>query len=445
MVQTNPISSHRKLVVQKFGGTSVATTERIMNVARILIDQQNGMGHTKGPCDVVAVISAMSGETNRLVELATQINPQPWSREYDMLLASGEQVAVALVSLAINSLGGKARPLLGYQIGVHTDSVYSKARIRGIDTALLRKELAQGVIPVVAGFQGVDVENNITTLGRGGSDTSAVAIAAALNADDCDIFTDVDGVYTTDPRICPKARKIKTISYEEMMELASLGAKVLQIRSVELAAKYKVPVHVCSSFKVLTDKVTDKIIGENSRTSRDGELIAGTRVVAEGAPMEHVVVSGIAADAQDAKITIMNLPDRPGLAYEIFGPLADSAIVVDVIVQNTSYEGKLSLSFTVPRLELKKALSLIEARFRPLFPEMLIASETDLAKISVVGVGMRHHPGVAAKMFKVLADASINIRLITTSEIKISVLINEAHMKTAVQNLHTAFDLDRSE
>ena len=420
-LKSKPIArTPSRIVVQKFGGTSVGNIERILNVARILIDTQ------KQGRSVVAVVSAMSGETNRLVDLATQINPQPWSREYDMLLASGEQVAVALVSLAINSLGGKARPLLGYQLGIQTDSVYSKARIKAIDTTILEAELAKGVIPVVAGFQGVDVENNITTLGRGGSDTSAVALAAALQKDgqsvDCDIYTDVDGVYTTDPRICPKARKIDSISYEEMMELASLGAKVLQIRSVELAAKYKVPVQVCSSF----------------------DLVPGTWVVAEGASMEHVVVSGIAADANDAKITIMNLPDRPGLAYEIFGPLAEASIVVDVIVQNTSTEGKLSLSFTVPRLELKRALDLIESRFRKQFPELLVASETDLAKVSIVGVGMRHHPGVASKMFRVLAEEGVNVKLITTSEIKISVLIPQDQMKKAVQSLHTAFDLDRS-
>ncbi len=403
------------IIVQKFGGTSVGSIERIKNVAKILLDTQ------KSGKQVVAVVSAMSGETNRLVDLANQINPQPWGREYDMLLASGEQVAVALVTLAINSLGGKARGLLGHQIGIRTDSVYSKARIQGIDTDLLHAELHKGVIPVVAGFQGVDVENNITTLGRGGSDTSAVAIAAALKAP-CDIFTDVDGVYTTDPRLCAKARKFERISFEEMMELASLGAKVLQIRSVELAAKYKVPLHVCSSF----------------------DLVPGTRVVAEGGSMEHVVVSGIAADAGDAKITIMNLPDRPGLAYEIFGPLAESAVVVDVIVQNTSSEGKCSVSFTVPKVELQKAIDTVEARFRRTFPAMNIATENDIAKVSIVGVGMRHHPGVAAKMFKVLAEAGINIRLITTSEIKISVLIDQAKMKDAVQKLHTAFDLDKT-
>lgn len=412
-----------RVVVQKFGGTSVGSVERILNVAKILMDTQK-RGH-----GVVAVVSAMSGETNRLVELATKINPQPWSREYDMLLASGEQVSVALLSLAINSLGGTARPLLGYQLGIQTDSVYSKARITEIDTSILLKELGHGVIPVVAGFQGVDVENNITTLGRGGSDTSAVAIAAALGSSlkqevDCEIFTDVDGVYTTDPRLCSKASKLDFISYEEMMELASLGAKVLQIRSVELAAKYNVPVKVCSSFE---NKPGTWVVSEEK---------------AKGKSMEHVVVSGIAADSQDAKVTIMNLPDRAGLAYEIFGPLAKASVVVDVIVQNTSMENRCSVSFTVPKLELSAALEIIEAKFRQQFPEMLVSSETDIAKVSVVGVGMRHHPGVAAKMFEVLAKEGINIKLITTSEIKISVLVSQNQMAKAVQKLHEAFELD---
>lgn len=414
------------VVVQKFGGTSVGTTERILNVAKILMQTQaRGRG-------VVGVVSAMAGETNRLVDLATKINPQPWSREYDMLLASGEQVAVALVSLAINSLGGKARPFLGHQIGIQTDSIYSRARIKAIDSSVLERELSRGVIPVVAGFQGVDVENNITTLGRGGSDTSAVALAAALSKThkvECDIFTDVDGVYTTDPRICPRARRIDVMSYEDMMELASLGAKVLQIRSVELAAKYKVPLRVCSSF-------------DTSASSTDGTLILDEAIVGEMTSMEHVVVSGIAADANDAKITLLNLPDRVGLASEIFGPLAQASVVVDVIVQTTSSEGKLSLSFTVPKLDLAKATELLRDKFQPQFPKMEIQTQTNLAKVSVVGVGMRHHPGVAAQMFEVLAAAKINIHLITTSEIKISVLIDEAHMKDAVSRLHSAFGLD---
>ncbi|MEW6058170.1 MAG: aspartate kinase [Bdellovibrionota bacterium] len=407
------------LIVQKFGGTSVGSIERIRHVAQLMIDTQR-RGH-----QVVGVVSAMSGETNRLVDLATQINPQPWSKEYDMLLASGEQVSVALVTLAINSLGGKARGLLAHQLGILTDSVYSKARIQGINTDALRREISQGVIPVVAGFQGVDVENNITTLGRGGSDTSAVAIAAALGADDCEIYTDVDGVYSTDPRLCSKARKLKTITYDEMMELAGLGAKVLQIRSVELAAKYKVSLHVRSSF----------------------DLIEGTRVVAEGPKMEQVVVSGIAADLNDAILTVSNLSDQPGLAYEIFSPLAQSTVVVDVIVQAraANAEEGLSLSFTVPKTDLPKAKEILEEKFRSRFPRMQIQSETNAAKVSIVGAGMRHHPGVAAKMFGVLAAAGINIKLISTSEIKVTVLVDASKAQEAVQRLHEAFELDKSQ
>lgn len=413
------------ILVQKFGGTSVGSTERIINVAKRMIESQ------KKGFKIVGVVSAMSGETNRLVDLATQINPQPWSKEYDMLLASGEQVSVALVTLAINSLGGKARGFLGHQLGIVTDSVYSKARITGIDSKILEAELDRGVIPVVAGFQGVDVENNITTLGRGGSDTSAVAIAAALQERglevDCEIYTDVDGVYTTDPRLCSKAKKLSKISYDEMMELASLGAKVLQIRSVELAAKYKVPLHVRSSF----------------------DFVEGTRVVSEDKSMEHVVVSGIAADLNDAKITINNLADKPGLAHEIFAPLSEASIVVDVIVQSTgtdaSSKNTTSLSFTVPKLETAKAIAVVEKVLRPNFPAMQISSETDLAKVSIVGVGMRHHPGVAAKMFKILAQNDINIKLISTSEIKITVVIDSSKAKLAVEKLHSGFELDKTQ
>ena len=421
------------IIVQKFGGTSVGTIERIRSVAELMLETQ-----AQGK-QVVGVVSAMSGETNRLVDLATQINPQPWSKEYDLLLASGEQVSVALLALAIHAQGGKARGLLGHQLGIVTDSVYSKARIQQIHTHVLQAELAKGVIPIVAGFQGVDTENNITTLGRGGSDTSAVAIAAALaemqgSPVDCEIYTDVDGVYTTDPRLCAKARKLKTITYDEMMELASLGAKVLQIRSVELAAKYKVPLHVRSSF----------------------DPVEGTWVIPEGPQMEQVVVSGIAADLNDAKITIMNLEDQPGIAADLFAPMAEASIVVDVIVQTTSStssstsspsqdsKNSLSLSFTVPKLDMPRALELVESKFRSRFPKMQVSSETDIAKISVVGVGMRHHPGVAAKMFKTLAASEINIKLISTSEIRITVLVDSKDAKTAVERLHTAFELDRS-
>jgi aspartate kinase len=417
------------LIVQKFGGTSVGTIERICHVAAWALDSQ-----AKGD-QIVLVVSAMSGETNRLVDLATRINPIPYSREYDVLIASGEQVAVGLVSLAINTEAEKrglitrdqykARPLLGHQIGILTDSIFSKARIQAIDTTLLRKEISNGVIPVIAGFQGVDPENNITTLGRGGSDTSAVAIAAALKADDCEIYTDVDGVYTTDPRLCGEARKISRISYEEMMELASLGAKVLQIRSVELAAKYQLPIHVRSSFNP----------------------VEGTHVVSKEAlsQMEQVVVAGVAADAAQVKFTLQNISDSPGVAAKIFGALSYAAIVVDVIVQDIPSNGILTVSFTVGKGDFLKAKEALEQLKSKDFPQMRIMEEKDLAKVSIVGVGMQHHPGVASKMFSLLAQAGINIKLITTSEIKISCMVADSELKKAVQCLHKGFELEKVE
>jgi aspartate kinase len=419
------------VVVQKFGGTSVGTIERIQHVARWALDCQ-----AKGD-DIVLVVSAMSGETNRLVELAMKINPIPYSREYDMLIASGEQIAVGLVSLAINTEaekrgiiprdGHRARPMLGYQIGILTDNVFSKARIQAIDTSVLQREISRKVIPVIAGFQGVDPENNITTLGRGGSDTSAVAIAAALKADDCEIYTDVDGVYTTDPRLCAEARKIKRISYEEMMELASLGAKVLQIRSVELAAKYRTPLHVRSSF----------------------DPVEGTRVVSKeslGNAMEQVVVAGVAADSAQVKLTLQNVPDRPGAAAKIFGALSRASIVVDVIVQDISSSGLLTVSFTVGKadhLKAKQVLEDLRSDASAQMKDMKVAEEGDLAKVSIVGVGMQHHPGVASKMFSLLAEAGINIKLITTSEIKVSCMIAGAEAKRAVECLHRGFELQK--
>jgi len=423
------------LIVQKFGGTSVGSVERIRHVAQWALDSQaNGN-------DIVLVVSAMSGETNRLVELATQINPIPYSREFDMLIASGEQVAVGLVSLAINTeaerrgllsvAGAKAknywaRPLLGHQIGIKTDSIYSKARIQAIDTTLLKREIQKKVIPVIAGFQGVDPDNNITTLGRGGSDTSAVAIAAALSADDCEIYTDVDGVYTTDPRLCPDARKISRISYEEMMELASLGAKVLQIRSVELAAKYKLPLHVRSSFN----------------------RMEGTRVVPQellGSKMEQVVVAGVAADGSQTKFTLQNIPDRPGVAARVFGALSQASIVVDIIVQDVPSNGRLTISFTVGRPDFLSAKQVLRDIKDTIYPEMVVVEEKDLAKVSIVGVGMQHHPGVASQMFALLAKAGINIKLITTSEIKISCLVDDSQMMQAVQQLHEGFELHKTD
>lgn len=418
-------------IVQKFGGTSVGSIERIQNVAKWALDTQ-----ARGDKPVL-VVSAMSGETNRLVELATQINPVPYSREYDLLVASGEQIAVGLVTLAINTEASRrglisgdqyrARGFLGHQIGIITDSVFSKARIQAIDTTVLKREIAQDVIPVIAGFQGVDPENNITTLGRGGSDTSAVAIAVALQADDCEIYTDVDGVYTTDPRLCGEARKIKKISYEEMMELASLGAKVLQIRSVELAAKHNMPLHVRSSF----------------------DPVEGTHVVSQevlGNALEQVVVAGVAADKDQVKFTVQNIADQPGMAAKIFGALSRAAIVVDVIVQDVPSNGLITVSFTVGKTDYLKSKQVLEnLTSNSEFKSMRIAEETDLAKVSIVGVGMQHHPGVASKMFSLLAQAGINIKLITTSEIKVSCMILGSDIQRAVQCLHQGFELQKLE
>ena len=427
------------LIVQKFGGTSVGSLERIQHVAQWALDSQ-----AKGD-DIVLVVSAMSGETNRLVEMALQINPIPDSREYDLLISSGEQISVGLVTLAINTEAEKrgllgvglsgdgqkkrkwaARGLLGHQIGIRTDSIFSKARIQAIDTALLRNELTQRVIPVIAGFQGVDPDNNITTLGRGGSDTSAVAIAAALGADDCEIYTDVDGVYTTDPRLCKEARKIKAISYEEMMELASLGAKVLQIRSVELAAKYRLPLHVRSSFNP----------------------VEGTRVISKellGSQMEQVMVAGVAADPAQVKFTLQNLKDSPGIAAQVFGALSRAAVVVDVIVQDVPSNGMMTLSFTVGKSDAPKSKKILEDLQKEVFSGLKIVEEGALAKVSIVGVGMQHHPGVASQMFSLLAESGVNIKLITTSEIKISCLIQEGEMKQAVECLHRGFKLHQIE
>lgn len=403
------------LVVQKFGGTSVGTVERIRAVAQLLAKtQQDGN-------QVVAVISAMSGETNRLVGLANAINPMPWSLEYDMLLAAGEQQAIALVALAINSIGAKAKPLLAHQIGIKTDSVYSKARILDIHTEEIKKLLDQNIIPVIAGFQGVDSDNQITTLGRGGSDTSAVAIAAALNADDCEIYTDVDGIYTTDPRLCSKAKKMSEVSYDVMIELASLGAKVLQIRSVELAAKYKVPLHVRSSF----------------------DLVPGTRIVGEKKSMETVLVSGVAAESDCARFNLSNLPDSCNTLVDVFAPIAEAGIVVDIITQNRMDNGTLKVAFTASEVESEKVKHLVQTKLINQFPHLSLESETGLAKVSIVGVGMRNHPGVAAKAFKVVSEADVKIVMIATSEIKVSMVVDRNRMKDCVEKLHDAFQLEQ--
>ena len=403
------------LIVQKYGGTSVGTVERIRNVARRCIASQRA-GH-----DVVVIASAMSGETNRLLSLAREVNPDPpagYERELDVIAATGEQVSVGLLSLAIAGEGGQAQSFLGSQVRIVTDSAFTRARIKSIDAASIHEALQKGRIAVVAGFQGTDEDGNITTLGRGGSDTSGVAIAAALKADVCEIYTDVDGVYTTDPNICANARKIARISYEEMLELASLGAKVLQIRSVEFGMKYGVRIHVRSSFN-------------------ESE---GTWVIPEEESMEHVLVAGVTVARDEAKITLVGVPDHPGVAARIFRPLSDAKINVDLILQNISAEGRTDLTFTVPRGDLKPALEKIAATLPELTPAQ-IKTDDAIAKVSVVGVGMRSHAGVAQRMFELLANENINIMMISTSEIKISVVVEAKYAELAVRVLHDGFGL----
>jgi aspartate kinase len=398
------------LLVQKYGGTSVGTVERIKQVAaKIRAAKQAGN-------DLVVVVSAMAGETNRLVTLAHEISEMPDEREKDVLLASGEQVSIALLSLALKELGQPARSFLGHQVRIETDKAYGKARIRNIDSRKIVQSLQAGDVVVVAGFQGVDEDDNITTLGRGGSDTSAVALAAFLNAEACEIYTDVEGVFTADPGICQEARKLDRISYDEMIELASTGAKVLEIRSVEFAKKFSVPVHVRSTF---------------------GDAV-GTWLVKEDESMDDVLVSGVSYDKNEAKITLVRVPDRPGLAAQIFGPIADAHIVVDMIIQNASEDGTTDLTFTVSKMDYKKALSIVEQSLAAVKAKG-VKVDTDIAKVSVVGVGMRTHAGVAAKMFEVLAREGINIEMISTSEIKISVVIDAKYTELAVRVLHDAF------
>ncbi|HXG52621.1 MAG TPA: aspartate kinase [candidate division Zixibacteria bacterium] len=398
------------LLVQKYGGTSVGTIERIKRVAE-KVRAAKAAGN-----DLVVVVSAMAGETNRLLALAHEISEFPDERERDVLLASGEQVSVALLSLALRELGQPARSFLGHQVRIETDSAYGRARIRNIDSAKILQSLAAGEVVVVAGFQGVDEADNITTLGRGGSDTSAVALAAFLNAAACEIYTDVEGVFTADPAICPSARKLSRISYDEMIELASTGAKVLEIRSVEFAKKFAVPVHVRSTFV-------------------DAE---GTWLVEEDPSMDDVLVSGVACDKNEAKITLLGVPDRPGLAAQVFGPIAAAHIVVDMIIQNASEDGTTDLTFTVPKADYKKAMAIVE-KTAPEVRARGVRLDTDIAKVSVVGVGMRTHAGVAARMFEVLAREGINIEMISTSEIKISVVVASKYAELAVRVLHDAF------
>jgi len=403
------------LIVQKYGGTSVGSIDRMKNVAaRCLATARQGH-------QVAVVVSAMSGETNRLLELTRQLQDDPNDREVDVIVSTGEQVSVGLVALAIRAAGGKARSFLGHQCKIVTDSAFSRARIVSIESQPIKDALAAGEIAVIAGFQGVDEHGNITTLGRGGSDTTGVAIAAALKADVCEIYTDVDGVYTTDPNVVPTARKIDRISYEEMLELASLGAKVLQIRSVELGMKYGVPIHVRSSFS-------------------DAQ---GTWVVPEDTAMENVVVSGVTVAKDEAKITCEDLPDTSGVAGKLFAPLADANISVDMIVQNQAYDGTTDLTFTVPRGDRKRAVEILKDKVPDLVGTSAerIKFDDDIAKVSVVGVGMRSHAGVAKKMFQLLAGENINIQLISTSEIKISCVIARKYAELAVRVLHEGFGL----
>jgi aspartate kinase len=398
------------LLVQKYGGTSVGTIDRIKQVAeKIRAAKRAGN-------EIVVVVSAMAGETNRLVSLAHEISEIPDEREKDVLLASGEQVSVALLSLALKEMGQPARSFLGHQVRIETDNAYGKARIRNIDSTKIVQSLKDGEVVVIAGFQGVDEDDNITTLGRGGSDTSAVALAAFLNAAACEIYTDVEGVFTTDPGICPEARKLARISYDEMIELASTGAKVLEIRSVEFAKKFSVPVHVRSTFAD----------------------VEGTWLVEEDKSMDDVLVSGVSYDKNEAKITLLRVPDRPGLAAQVFSPIAAAHIVVDMIIQNASEDGTTDLTFTVSKADHKKALSIVE-KTASIVEAKGVKVDTDIAKISVVGVGMRTHAGVAAKMFEVLAREGINIEMISTSEIKISVVIDGKYTELAVRVLHDAF------
>src|SRR5262247_900330 len=403
------------LIVQKYGGTSVGGVDRIKAVAR-RVARWKAKGH-----QIVVVPSAMAGETNRLIGLAEEIQSTPDPRELDVIAATGEQVTIGLLSMALTDLGIKAKSYTGAQVRVVTDSAFTKARIVSIDEDRLKADLAAGTVPVVAGFQGVDPAGNLTTLGRGGSDTSAVALAAALKADECQIYTDVDGVYTTDPRIVPEARRLKTITFEEMLEMASLGSKVLQIRSVEFAGKYKVRLRVLSSFQ------------------DEGE---GTLITFEDdAKMEQAIISGIAFNRDEAKITIMRVPDRPGIAYQILGPIGDADIDVDMIVQSVGHDGMTDFSFTVHRNDYAKTLKVLEPVIKHIQARGVVGGDR-IAKVSVVGVGMRSHAGIASTMFRTLAEEGINIEMISTSEIKISVLIDEKYMELAVRALHKAFGLE---
>jgi len=409
------------LIVQKYGGTSVGTIDRIKNVAR-RVAHYHAQGH-----QLVIVVSAMSGETNRLLALAKEISAQPDPRELDVVAATGEQVTIGLLAIALQEMGLPAKSYTGGQVRILTDNAYTKARILEIDEGAMRRDLDAGTIVIVAGFQGEDAEGNITTLGRGGSDTSGVALAAALHADECQIYTDVDGVYTTDPRIVPEARRLDTVTFEEMLEMASLGSKVLQIRSVEFAGKYKVKLRVLSSF-------------EDPASSGPGTLIT----FEEDHTMEEAIISGIAFNRDEAKISVMGVPDKPGIAYSILGPVAAANLDVDMIVQNIGASGHTDFSFTVNRSEYLKTLDVLAGERGKSFTAREIIGDNKICKVSVIGIGMRSHVGIASKMFKTLADEGINIQMISTSEIKISVVIDEKYLELAVRILHKAFELEKA-
>jgi aspartate kinase len=415
------------LIVQKFGGTSVGSVERIKNVAR-RVAKWKLAGH-----DLVVVPSAMAGETNRLIALAQSLQSPPDGRELDVVASTGEQITIGLLSMALMALGVKARSYTGWQVRMLTDSAFTRSRIVEIQDERIRQDLKDGAVVVVAGYQGVDAHGNITTLGRGGSDTSAVALAAALKAHECQIYTDVDGVYTTDPRVVPEARRLRTITFEEMLEMAGAGSKVLQIRSVEFAGKFRVPTRVLSS---LTDP--ELPVAEEARS--------GTLVTFEEDPhmaMEKAAISGVAFNRDEAKITVHDVPDRPGVAYAILGPIADANIDVDVIVQNVGHDGMTDLSFTVHRSDCAKAVKILRGQVQPHIRCREVSADERIAKVSIVGMGMRSHAGIAAQMFRTLAEEGINIQMISTSEIKITVVIEEKYTELAVRVLHKAFDLDQ--
>ncbi|HRM49975.1 MAG: aspartate kinase [Alicycliphilus sp.] len=418
------------LFVHKYGGTSMGSTERIRNVAKRVAKWARA-GH-----QVVVVPSAMSGETNRLLALAKELTPAhantAYFRELDMLAATGEQASSALLAIALQSEGMPAVSYTGWQVPIRTDSSYTKARIESIDDKRVRADLDAGRVVIITGFQGIDDEGHITTLGRGGSDTSAVAVAAAMKASECLIYTDVDGVYTTDPRVVPQATRLKTVSFEEMLEMASLGSKVLQIRSVEFAGKYKVPMRVLSSFTPWDIDINE-------------EAASGTLITfEEDEQMEQAVVSGIAFNRDETKISVLGVPDKPGIAYQILGPVADANIEVDVIIQNISKDGRTDFSFTVNHNDHTRTLELLREKVVPQLGALEVVGDTAICKVSIVGIGMRSHVGVAAKMFRVLSEEGINIQMISTSEIKTSVVIEDKYLELAVRALHKAFDLDQS-